>query len=43
MNKNPEKPQNIDKIISKLFNKNPQLPKHKQIEKEISKMLEGRR
>lgn len=29
--------------ITKLFNKNPKLPRHKEIEKEISKMLEGRR
>ena len=29
-----------NKNITKIFNKNPKLPKHKEIEKEITKMIE---
>ena len=37
MNKNPDKPKDMEKIMSNLFNKN---QKHKRIAKEVSEMLD---
>lgn len=41
MNKNPERPENIDEILTSLFNKNKKkkLQPHQDAAKEISKML----